>query len=170
MLNILRNLSPSSSSYISKAFAGRWYSQPMDEMSRHRSRPPSGGIARRTRLIVVDNSPLGKEANSSGRLAYCIHVYKKGYRKGHMPKALLGDKILVAICGEMKKAVIVGATTHLFERKHGIPSTDTNNIVLLGKDDNPLGNRVIAPVPACLLKMRDDMTMAKILAVAKKFF
>lgn len=47
-------------------------------MSKHRSRPPTQGIHRRTRLLVVDNSNLGKEANNSGKLAYCIHVYKPG--------------------------------------------------------------------------------------------
>jgi hypothetical protein len=41
----------------------------------------------------VDNSALGKEANMSGKPAYCIHVYKQGYRKKHMPHASLGDKV-----------------------------------------------------------------------------
>lgn len=62
-------------------------------MSRHRTRPPYPGIIRRTRLVVVDNSALGKEANLSGKLAYCIHVCKRGYRKKHMPPAALGDKV-----------------------------------------------------------------------------
>lgn len=48
-----------------------------------------------------------------------------------MPKATLGDKILVAIRGEMKKGFVVGANTHIHYRKHGVPSTDTNNLVLL---------------------------------------
>ncbi|VDK86248.1 unnamed protein product [Litomosoides sigmodontis] len=101
------------------------------ELSRHRTRPPSTGIQRRTRLLVVDNSTLGKEANTSGKLAYCIDVYKPGGREKHMPHATLGDKILVAIRGEMKQAFVVGARIHVDYRKHGIPSTDTNNIVLL---------------------------------------
>lgn len=62
-------------------------------MSRHRTRPPVPGIQRRTRLLVVDNSALGKEANLSGKPAYCIHVYKQGFRKKHMPHAVLGDKV-----------------------------------------------------------------------------
>ncbi|VDM47348.1 unnamed protein product [Toxocara canis] len=48
-----------------------------------------------------------------------------------MPHATLGDKILVAIKGEMRKAYVVGAKIHFLHRKHGVPSTDTNNIVLL---------------------------------------
>lgn len=31
----------------------------------------------------------------------------------------------------MKQAFVVGAKIHVDYRKHGIPSTDTNNIVLL---------------------------------------
>lgn len=122
-----------------------------------------------TRLIVVDNSALGKEAENSGKLAYCIHVYKQGYRAKHMPRALLGDKILVAIRGQMKKAFVVGTNTHVHYRKHGIPSTDTNNIVLLDDDGNPLGNRITAPIPADLLKNRDKVQMSKVLALATKY-
>ncbi|PAV84450.1 hypothetical protein WR25_09286 [Diploscapter pachys] len=140
------------------------------ELSHHRSRPPTVGIHRRTRLNVVDNSALGKEAHEVGKPAYCIWVYKAGYRKRHMPKAVLGDKVLVAIRGQMKKAFVVGANTHVFWRKHGIPSTDTNNIVLLDDDGNPLGNRVTAPIPVKLLEKKDKAQFAKVLALANKFF
>ncbi|KAK0421382.1 hypothetical protein QR680_015208 [Steinernema hermaphroditum] len=139
------------------------------ELSRHRTRPPNPGIHRRTRCVVVDNSALGKEANNSGKLAYCIHVYKQGARKKHMPHATLGDKILVAIRGEMKKAFVVGANTHVTHRKHGVPSTDTNNIVLLDDEGNPLGNRIIAPIPAKLLDRRDNVQMMKVLDLATKY-
>jgi hypothetical protein len=67
-------------------------------MSHHRSRPPSSGLQRRSRVLVVDNSALGREANTSGRMAYCIWVYKIGYRKGHMPHATLGDKVRFVNC------------------------------------------------------------------------
>ena len=140
---------------------GRWYPQPIEEMSRHRSRPPTYGIHRRTRLICVDNSELGKEANMSGKLAYCIWVYKHGYTKRHMPKAGLGDRVLVAIRGEMKKAVVVGAKQHIFARKHGIPSTDTNNIVLLNDDGNPIGSRVLTPIPSYLMRLRDKLQIGR---------
>uniref|UniRef100_A0AC34R6M3 Large ribosomal subunit protein uL14 n=1 Tax=Panagrolaimus sp. JU765 TaxID=591449 RepID=A0AC34R6M3_9BILA len=158
-------------SYTSKMFAsGRWYPQPAYELSKHRSRAPVPGIHRRTRLLVVDNSAIGKEVNNSGKLAYCIHVYKSGKRAKHMPHATIGDKVLVAIKGEMKKAFIVGASTHVLHRKHGVPSTDTNNIVLLDDEGNPLGNRVLAPIPSVLLEKRDRGQFAKVLALANKFF
>uniref|UniRef100_A0A0R3S2N0 Large ribosomal subunit protein uL14m n=1 Tax=Elaeophora elaphi TaxID=1147741 RepID=A0A0R3S2N0_9BILA len=140
------------------------------ELSRHRTRPPSTGIERRTRLLVVDNSALGKEANTSGKLAYCIDVYKPGGRKKHMPHARLGDKILVAIRGEMKQAFVVGAKIHVDYRKHGIPSTDTNNIVLLDDEGNPLGTRVLMPIPAVLQRKRANLQFSKILSIATKYF
>uniref|UniRef100_A0AC35UCG4 60S ribosomal protein L23 n=1 Tax=Rhabditophanes sp. KR3021 TaxID=114890 RepID=A0AC35UCG4_9BILA len=156
--------------WIAKACAsGRWYPQPEHELSKHRTRTPHPGIHRRTRCVVVDNSALGKEANNSGKLAYCINVYKQGQRAKHMPHATLGDKILVAIRGQMKKAFVVGANTHVHHRKHGIPSTDTNNIVLLDEEGNPLGNRIVSPIPAHLLKNRDKAQMAKVLALATKY-
>ncbi|VDN04980.1 unnamed protein product [Thelazia callipaeda] len=140
------------------------------ELSRHRTRPPSSGIHRRTRLLVVDNSALGKEANTSGKLAYCIDVKKPGGRKKHMPHARLGDKILVAIRGEMKQAFVVGAKIHVDYRKHGIPSTDTNNIVLLDDEGNPLGTRVLVPIPAVLQRKRANLQFSKILSIATKYF
>ncbi|EYC38908.1 hypothetical protein Y032_0687g1531 [Ancylostoma ceylanicum] len=139
------------------------------EMSKHRTRPPVMGIHRRTRCNVVDNSALGKEAHMSGKRAYCIDVYKQGRRKKHLPHATLGDKILVAIRGQMRKAYVVGANTHVHLRKHGIPVTDTNNIVLLDEEGNPLGNRITSPIPAKLLEKKDRPQFAKVLALANKF-
>ncbi|RCN43108.1 ribosomal protein L14p/L23e [Ancylostoma caninum] len=139
------------------------------EMSKHRTRPPVMGIHRRTRCNVVDNSALGKEAHMSGKRAYCIDVYKQGRRKKHLPHATLGDKILVAIRGQMRKAYVVGANTHVHLRKHGIPVTDTNNIVLLDEEGNPLGNRITAPIPAKLLEKKDRPQFAKVIALANKF-
>ncbi|CAI4229910.1 unnamed protein product [Auanema sp. JU1783] len=127
------------------------------------------GIHRRTRCMVVDNSTLGKEANASGKLAYCIHVYKQGMRSRHLPHATLGDKILVAIRGEMRKAFVVGANTHVHYRKHGVPVTDSNNIVLLDEEGNPLGNRITAPVPLKLMDKRSNVQFSKVLALANKY-
>ncbi|CAJ0574762.1 unnamed protein product, partial [Mesorhabditis spiculigera] len=86
-----------------------------------------------------------------------------------MPKAGLGDKILVAIRGQMRKAYVVGAHVHRQMRQHGVPSTDTNNIVLLEEEGNPLGNRVMKPIPAKLLEKRDHAQFSKVLALANKY-
>src|SRR4051812_36285969 len=84
----------------SNAFTGRRARRYRWEMSHHRTRPPTSGIARRTRLIVVDNSQIGKEAHEAGKLGYCIWTYNRGYRKGHMPPATLGDKVSELWAGE----------------------------------------------------------------------
>ncbi|CAJ0565901.1 unnamed protein product, partial [Mesorhabditis spiculigera] len=165
---ILQNR-PCSSIVSAASASGRWWPQPEYEFSKHRTRAPTFGIHRRTRLMVVDNSTLGKEAHASGKLAYCIHTYKQGKRPKHMPKAGLGDKILVAIRGQMRKAYVVGAHVHRQMRQHGVPSTDTNNIVLLEEEGNPLGNRVMKPIPAKLLEKRDHAQFSKVLALANKY-
>uniref|UniRef100_A0A914H2Z8 Large ribosomal subunit protein uL14 n=1 Tax=Globodera rostochiensis TaxID=31243 RepID=A0A914H2Z8_GLORO len=166
-------LTPFNAARFSKMFAstgkGRWFPQPLDEMSRHRTRPPQYGMTRRSRVLCVDNSEIAKEANMSGKLAYIIWVYKDGYRKRHMPKAELGDRVLVAIRGEMKRAVVVGCKQHYFIRKHGMPATDTNNVVLLNNEGNPLGNRVLAPVPAYFMRYRKELHASKVSALVKKF-
>ena len=119
--------------------------------------------------MVVDNSQLGKEAQTSGKLAYCMHVYKQGFRPKHMPHGVLGDKIMVAIRGEMKKAFVVGANTHVHLRKHGVPVMDTNNIVLLNEEGNPLATRVTAPIPAQLKDKVENAQFAKVLAISNKY-
>ncbi|CAL2032637.1 unnamed protein product [Caenorhabditis brenneri] len=149
--------------------SGRWWPQPEYELSKHRTRAPTMGIHRRTRLNVVDNSALGKEADTTGKLPYCIHVYKQGRRAKHMPHAELGDKILVAIRGQMRKAYVVGANTHVHYRKHGVPVTDQNMIVLLDEEGNPLGNRITAPIPTKLMANRTNVQFSKVLALANKF-
>ncbi|VDM71422.1 unnamed protein product [Strongylus vulgaris] len=68
----------------------------------------------------------------------------------------------------MRKAYVVGANTHVHLRKHGIPVTDTNNIVLLDEEGNPLGNRITIPIPVKLLEKKDKPQFAKVLALANK--
>uniref|UniRef100_V9IGE1 39S ribosomal protein L14 n=2 Tax=Apis cerana TaxID=7461 RepID=V9IGE1_APICE len=56
-------------------------------------------IIKLTRLRVVDNSEIGKQAMMEGKPPRCIHIYNKkgiGY---------IGDRVLVAIKGEKKKVL-----------------------------------------------------------------
>lgn len=55
-----------------------------------------------SRVKVVDNSKIGRNAKQSGRPVKVINVYKKP------PVGRLGDKVLVTIEHEKKKAYIVG--------------------------------------------------------------
>jgi large subunit ribosomal protein L14 len=111
-------------------------------------------------MRVVDNSALGKQAMLEGKPPKVIHVYKKAKRYAYGKP---GDKILVAIKGLMKKAMIIGCV----QRQPAMfPKFDSNNIVLMEDNGNPLGTRVLAPVPHAL---RAKPEFAKVIAIATKF-
>ncbi len=91
----------------------------------------------------------------------------------------------------MYKGYIVGANIQVEYRKHGVPSTDTNNVVLIvcppptlgsfissfgvlfqdREQENPIGKKIITPVPSWLLRRRrNDAGISKVLSMATKFF
>ncbi|KRY38507.1 39S ribosomal protein L14, mitochondrial [Trichinella spiralis] len=119
----------------------------------------------KTRFRVVDNSDLGKQAMLGGKPPYCIRVYRQGRLGKKANRGQLGDKILVAIKGELRRAYIVGWKAHHSQIRHGVPRSDSNNIVLLDANENPLGNKVLVPVPAWLQSKPD---LAKIVQSASK--
>ena len=120
-------------------------------------------IINRTRLRVVDNSMLGREAELAGKHVRCIQVYKKS-KPGSLPIGTIGDKILVTVMGQKKKAFIVGVRKH---QKAMVPRMDSNNIVLVEDSGTPTGTRIRVPIPAVLRGKKGDFT--KILAIATKF-
>ena len=112
------------------------------------------------RLRVVDNSALGKQAMLEGKPPKLINVYRKGEK---VRWGYLGDKVLVAIKGLKKKGFLVG----LRQRQEAmVPKFDSNNVVLIDDHGNPLGTRVLAPIPHAL---RSNPEMAKIIAISTKF-
>lgn len=116
------------------------------------------GVHKLTRLRVVDNTQLGRNAELAGKPAKCIHIYnKKGIGQ-------IGDRILVTIMGQKKKAYIVGVKAPL---KPLIPRMDSNNIVLIEENGSPTGTRIRVPIPSMLRGKNGDFT--KILACATKF-
>lgn len=117
-------------------------------------------IMKMTRLRVVDNSALGKEAMMEGKPPRCIHVYKPGRPTGI---GTIGDKVLVAIKGQKKKAYIVGVKQ---KQSCFVPKFDSNNIILLDDTGNPLGTRIHVPIPSML---RGKAEFSKIIALATKF-
>lgn len=123
-------------------------------------------IRKLARLRVVDNSDLGKRAMAEGRPPRCIHVYNK---RGI---GLIGDKVLVAIKGEMKKGILVGLKQ---KQKPKIPKFDSNNLVLIDDNGTPLGTRIHVPVPTILRTVLKEKTQAKgadytkVLAIASRF-
>ncbi|XP_007437549.2 39S ribosomal protein L14, mitochondrial [Python bivittatus] len=112
-------------------------------------------IQKMTRVRVVDNSTLGNTPYR--RPPKCIHVYtKNGVGK-------VGDQILLAIKGEKKKALIVGCK---FPGPRMTPRFDSNNVVLIEDNGNPVGTRIKVPVPSLLRKKKE---FSKVLAIASNF-
>ena len=128
--------------------------------------PISNQIIKLTRLRVVDNSDIGKQAMLEGKPPRCIHVYNK---KG---VGYIGDKVMVAIKGEKKKAILVGLKQN---QNVKVPKFDSNNIVLIDDNGTPLGTRIQVPIPHILRTIMKEKTHSKgadytkLLAIATKF-
>ncbi|XP_006860572.1 PREDICTED: 39S ribosomal protein L14, mitochondrial [Chrysochloris asiatica] len=113
-------------------------------------------IQKMTRVRVVDNSALGNTAYH--RPPRCIHVYtKNGVGK-------VGDQILLAIKGQKKKALIVG---HCMPGARMTPRFDSNNVVLIEDNGNPVGTRIKTPIPTSLRQKEGEYS--KVLAIAQNF-
>ncbi|KAJ3658685.1 hypothetical protein Zmor_010410 [Zophobas morio] len=123
-------------------------------------------IRKLARLRVVDNSEIGKRAMAEGKPPRCIHVYNK------TEVGLIGDRVLVAIKGEKKKAILVGLKQN---QKPKVPKFDSNNIVLIDDSGTPLGTRIHVPIPTILRTILKERTHAKgadytkLLGIASKF-
>lgn len=125
-----------------------------------------GHIIKLTRLRVVDNSEIGKQAMAEGKPPKCIHIYNK---KG---VGTIGDKVMVAIKGEKKKGIIVGVKQN---QPALIPKFDSNNVVLIDDTGTPLGTRIHVPIPQILRTLLKEKNVAKgvdytkLLALATRF-
>lgn len=116
----------------------------------------AAAIQKLTRVRVVDNSPLGNTPYH--RAPRVIHVYTKtGIGK-------VGDRVLLAIKGQKKKALIVG---HKMPGDRMTPRFDSNNVVLIEDNGNPTGTRIKVPIPSQLRKLEGDCS--KVLAIAGSF-
>ncbi|XP_019726004.1 large ribosomal subunit protein uL14m [Hippocampus comes] len=114
-------------------------------------------IQKMTRVRVVDNSSLGNTPYH--RPPRVIHVYtKNGVGK-------VGDKVLLAIKGQKKAALIVG---HKMPGERMNPRFDSNNVVLIEENGNPTGTRIKVPIPTHLRK-RMEGDYSKVLAIASSF-
>ncbi|KAH8293326.1 hypothetical protein KR018_001076 [Drosophila ironensis] len=130
------------------------------------STPACWEIRKLARLRVVDNSEIGKRAMAEGRPPRCIHVYNK---RG---VGLIGDKVLVAIKGQMKKGILVGLKQNQRPKQ---PKFDSNNLVLIDDNGSPLGTRIHVPIPSILRTILKEKTLAKgadytkVLAIASRY-
>jgi len=107
---------------------------------------------------VVDNSKLGQKAVLAGKRVKILHVYNKtGIGK-------IGDKVLLSVAGEKKRAYIVGCRKN---QKSMVPRFDTNNVVLVEENGTPTGTRVRVPIPSHLRGQEGDFT--KLLSISIKY-
>lgn len=119
-----------------------------------------------TRLRVVDNSDIGRQAMAEGKPPRVIQIYNS------TKIGTIGDRVLMAIKGEKKKGIIVGVKKH---QKPHIPKTDTNNVVLIDDNGTPLGTRIHVPIPSMLRTILKEKTLSKgadytkLLAIATRF-
>ncbi|XP_021504992.1 large ribosomal subunit protein uL14m [Meriones unguiculatus] len=132
--------------HVSRAFSQRYFSTSGN----------LGAIQKMTRVRVVDNSALG--TTPYHRPPRCIQVYNKsGVGK-------VGDQILLAIRGQKKRALIVG---HRMPGPPMTPKFDSNNVVLIEDNGNPVGTRIKIPIPSSLRKKEGEYS--KVLAIAQNF-
>lgn len=111
-----------------------------------------------SRLRVVDNSAIGKQAMLEGKPPKVIGVYTRN-RIAHV-----GDKVIVAIKGQKKRGYIVGCVQ---KQRPMIPKFDSNNVVLVEDNGNPTGTRVVVPIPNYLRSKGPELN--KIIAIATRF-
>ncbi|OWF43549.1 39S ribosomal protein L14, mitochondrial-like [Mizuhopecten yessoensis] len=107
---------------------------------------------------IVDNSLIGKKASESGKKVKILQVYTRNQ------VARVGDKVLLSIQKERKKAYIVGCVQ---KPKAMQPRFDSNNAVLIDETGAPIGTRIRVPLPSHLRGVSGDFT--KILSIATKF-
>ncbi|KPP63148.1 39S ribosomal protein L14, mitochondrial-like [Scleropages formosus] len=140
-------------------FSRLWFGLTQLSAAQHRSFSVStaaSAIYKMTRVRVVDNSSLGNTPYH--RVPRVIHVYNKsGIGK-------VGNKVLLAIKGQKKKALIVG---HRMPGDRMTPRFDSNNVVLIEDNGNPTGTRIKVPVPSHLRKLEGEYS--KVLAIALRF-
>ncbi|KYN18036.1 39S ribosomal protein L14, mitochondrial [Trachymyrmex cornetzi] len=139
---------------------------------------PVNQIIKLSRLRVVDNSEIGRQAMMEGRPPRCIHVYNKlgvgyiGNLSKHCYTYYSGDRILVAIRGEKKKGILVGLKQ---QQAPKVPKFDSNNLVLIDDNGTPLGTRIQVPIPHILRTKMKEKTHSKgadytkLLAIASRF-
>lgn len=113
-----------------------------------------------TRMNVVDNSIYAKQVKEAGKKVKIIRIYNKSRHQ----MGGLGDRVLVTILGEMRRGIVVGCKQ---TQKTFVPRFDSNNLVLLDKNNVPLGTRITAPIPNLLRKQ--GASTARMMAIASQF-
>lgn len=117
---------------------------------------PRCNVVLLTRLKLVDNSENAKKVTKLDR-PYCIKLPKN--RK----VARFGDIITIAHRGKVHKALIV--SNRKMSKRY--PRYDSHNIILLDDKLQPVGTRIVGPLPSVLKKRQGEFS--KVIALASKF-
>ncbi|EUB58636.1 39S ribosomal protein L14 [Echinococcus granulosus] len=97
---------------------------------------------------------------ASKRKPMVIRVYNQRNR------GVIGDKVLLAVHGLKKRGWIVGSR---MPSRNGWPRFESNNAVLIDDDGNPLGSRILVPIPSKLRSLQSTTDITKILSIATTF-
>jgi large subunit ribosomal protein L14 len=121
-------------------------------------------IQMQTRMDVADNT--------GARVAYCIKVLGGT----HHYMADVGDVVVLSIKkaipgGTVKKkdkvrGVIVRTKTPIHRSDGSVVRFDTNAVVLVSKDGEPLGTRIFGPVPRELRRTKRGLSFMRIISLA----
>lgn len=115
--------------------------------------------------MIQQNTLLKVADNSGAKIAKCIKVLG-GFKK---KTATLGDTIVVSISklraknrfnskvlkGTVSRALVISVTNKIAKKKDGIYLKQNKNlIVLVNKQGNPLGTRILSGLPKALKKKK----------------
>ena len=109
-----------------------------------------------TRLKLVDNSENAKKVTRLDQ-PYCIKLPK------NKKVARFGDIITIAHRGKVHKALLVSNR----QTSKRYPRYDSHNVILLDDKLQPIGTRIIGPLPSALKKRQGEFS--KVIALASKF-
>ncbi|CAI8052293.1 39S ribosomal protein L14, mitochondrial [Geodia barretti] len=117
---------------------------------------PRRSVGLLTRLTIVDNSENAKKVTRLDR-PYCIKLPKNSREAG------FGEVITIAHLGKVHKALVVSNR----RPSKKLPRYDTHNIILLNDKLEPVGTRIMGPVPSVIRKR--SRQLSKVIAIATKF-
>lgn len=117
---------------------------------------PFRSIIQNTRLRFVDNSENSKKRDRLD-VPYCIKLPKNN------KVGKFGDIIKIAHRGKVHNAMVVSNRMP----SKCLPRYDHHHIILLNEKKEPVGTRIIGPVPSAL--RRKEGQNSKIIAMATRF-
>lgn len=109
-----------------------------------------------TKFKLVDNSENSKKVTRLDQ-PYCIKLPKNN------KVAKFGDVIKIAHRGKVHNALIVSNRMP----SKWLPRYDSSNIILLNEKLEPVGTRILGPIPSAI--RRKEGQYSKVIAIATKF-